>query len=75
MMEDGRSRRSDTVWRRRSLGLSAAGETRYGGVLENMPVPNIFCGAATQSMCPTHPSPSRYPVIDTLHGAVCLGLS
>jgi hypothetical protein len=31
--EVGRSRRSGTVWRRRSLGSSAAGKTRYGGFL------------------------------------------
>jgi hypothetical protein len=70
IMEDGRSRRSDTVWRRRSLGSSAAGKTRYGGFLENIPVPNIFCGAATRSMRQTHPSPSRYPVIDRLPQAM-----
>jgi hypothetical protein len=28
---EGRSRRSDTVWQRRSTELSAAGKTRYGG--------------------------------------------
>jgi hypothetical protein len=74
-MEDGRSRRSDTVWRLRSLGSSSAGKTRYRGFLKNIPVPNIFCGAATQSLCPTHPSPSRYPIVDMLPKAVCLGLS
>jgi hypothetical protein len=57
------------------LSIIRRRETRYGGVLENIPVPNIFCGAATRSMCPTHPSPSRYPIIDTLPHAVCLGLS
>jgi hypothetical protein len=41
-------------------------KTRYGGFLENIPVPNIFCGAATRSLCPTYPFPSRYPVIDRL---------
>jgi hypothetical protein len=69
-MAEGRSKRSGTVWRRRSLGSSAA-----GFCFENIPVPNTFCGAATRSMCPTHPSPSRYPVIDKLPQAACLGLS
>jgi hypothetical protein len=72
MTEMGRSRRSRTVWRRRSLGSPAAGKIRYGGSLENIPVPNIFCGSATRSMCPIHPSPSRYPIIDRLHQEVCL---
>jgi hypothetical protein len=74
-MEDGRSRRNGTVWRRRSLGLPAAGKTWYGGFLESIPAPNTFCGPATRSLCPTHPSPSWYPVIDMLPHAVCLGLS
>jgi hypothetical protein len=39
------------------------------------PIPNIFCGSATRSRCPTHPSPSRYPVIDRLPHAMCVGLS
>jgi hypothetical protein len=43
--------------------------------LENIPVPNIFCGLATRSLCPTHPSLSRYPIIDMLPHAVCVGLS
>jgi hypothetical protein len=40
-----------------------------------IPVPNILCGSAIRSMCPTHPSPRRYPVIDKLPHVVCLGLS
>jgi hypothetical protein len=32
--EVGRGRRSGTVWRRRSLGSTDAGKTRYGGLLE-----------------------------------------
>jgi hypothetical protein len=50
-------------------------KTRYGGVLENIPVPNIFCGAVTRSLLPTNPSPCRYPDIDRLPQAMCLGLS
>jgi hypothetical protein len=40
--EVGRGRRSGTVWRRRSLGSSAAGKARYMGLLEKSPVPTIF---------------------------------
>jgi hypothetical protein len=32
--EVGRGRRSGTVWRRRSFGSTAAGKSRYGGLLE-----------------------------------------
>jgi hypothetical protein len=32
--EVGRGRRSGTVWRRRSLGSTAAGKTMYGGLLK-----------------------------------------
>jgi hypothetical protein len=46
-----------------------------GAFWKNIPVPNIFCGAATRSRCPTYHFPSRYPVIDRLPQALCLGLS
>ena len=39
------------------------------------PYPTSFFGSATRSLCPTHPSQSRYPVIDMLPQAVCLGFS
>jgi hypothetical protein len=39
--EVGRSRRSGTVWRRRSLG-SPAGKARYGGFSEIFPYPPYF---------------------------------
>jgi hypothetical protein len=45
------------------------------GVFGKIPVPNILGGAETRSMCPTNPSPSRYPVIDRLPKAVCVELS
>jgi hypothetical protein len=45
------------------------------GFDENVSVPNIFCGAATRSMCSTIHPLSRYPFIDRLPHAVCLGLS
>jgi hypothetical protein len=35
MAEDGRSRRSGTVWRRRSVGSPAAGKARHGGFWKN----------------------------------------
>jgi hypothetical protein len=34
MTEVGRGRKSGMIWRRRSLGSTAAGKTRYGGLLE-----------------------------------------
>jgi hypothetical protein len=33
-LAEGRSRRSDTVWQRRSTGSSATGKTMYGGIFE-----------------------------------------
>jgi hypothetical protein len=36
---------------------SPPGKTRCGIFLEISPVPNTFCGAATLSMCLTHPIP------------------
>jgi hypothetical protein len=76
MTEVGRGRRSGTVRRRRSLGSTAAAKTRYGGLLKKYSrTQHLFCGSATRSLCPTHPSPSRNPVIDRLPQAVCLGLS
>jgi hypothetical protein len=42
---------------------------------KNIPVPTIFIGAATRPQCSANPSPSRYPVIDMLPHAVCLGLT
>jgi hypothetical protein len=40
--EVGRSRRSGTVWRRRSIGSPAAGKARYGRFLEKFPYPPSF---------------------------------
>jgi hypothetical protein len=40
----------------------------------NIPIPTIFTGAATRSLSSTNPSPCRYPFIDRLPQAVCLGL-
>jgi hypothetical protein len=37
--------------------------------------PDIFCGAATRSASSTNPSPFRYPLIDRMPKARCLGLS
>jgi hypothetical protein len=68
--EEGRSRRRGTVWRRRSLESPADGKARYGGLLENIHVPTIFCGPATRSLCSTNPSPSRYPAIDSVPATV-----
>jgi hypothetical protein len=40
--EVGRGRRSGTVWRRRSLGSTAAGKTRYGGSWKNSRTQHLF---------------------------------
>jgi hypothetical protein len=40
--EVGRSRRSGTVWRWRSLGSPAAGKARFGGFLKKFPYPPSF---------------------------------
>jgi hypothetical protein len=41
----------------------------------NISEPDIFCGAATWSTSSTSPSPRRYPIINSLPKAGCLGLS
>jgi hypothetical protein len=75
MMEVGRSRRSGTVWRRRSFGSPAAGKTRYGGFVEKFPCPPSFADRRLDPCVRLNPFPSLYPVIDRLPQAVCLGLS
>jgi hypothetical protein len=44
------------------------------GFRVNISVPNIFCGATTRFAFSINPSPSRYPTIDRLPLAACLGL-
>jgi hypothetical protein len=41
----------------------------------NVSVPTIFCGAATRSLYSTNPSPSWYPIIESMPHVVYLGLS
>jgi hypothetical protein len=68
-----RSRRSGTVWRRRSGGSPAAGKTRYGGFSVKYSRNHHLLRIADPGHYP-FPSPSRYPVIDRLPQAVCPGL-
>jgi hypothetical protein len=70
MREEGRSRRSDTVWRRRSTRLNAAEKPGTEGFQINTSVLNIFCRAATRSAYSTNLSPSRYPFIDRLPSVI-----
>jgi hypothetical protein len=66
--EVGRSGRSGTVWRRRSLGSPAAGKARYGGFLEKVPYPPSFEDRRLDAcVLPTH------AVVGTRLSIGCLG--
>jgi hypothetical protein len=75
MTEVGRGRRSGTVRRRRSLGSTVAGKTRYGGLLEKYSRTQHLLWFGDSITMSESPPPSRYPIIDRLPHAVCLGLS
>jgi hypothetical protein len=74
--EEACSRRSDTIWRWRSIGSTAAGKSRHGGFFGlNISVPNTLWGTAPRSSSSTtNPSSSWFPIIDMIPLAVCLGL-
>jgi hypothetical protein len=75
MPVEGRSRRSDTEWQRRSPWSVAAGKARYGGVSNKYFRTHHLLRTTPRSMCSTSPFPSRCQVIDMLPKAMCLRLS
>jgi hypothetical protein len=76
MTEEGRTRRSDTVWRRRSTGSTAATKTGTEGFrINNFRTQHLMRSGDSINGRFDQPLPSQYTVIDMLPKVGCLGLS
>jgi hypothetical protein len=76
MMAEGRTRRSDTVWRRRSTRSTAATKTGTEGFrINHFRTQHLIRSGDSISGRFDQPLPSQYTIIDRLPKVGCMGLS